>query len=143
MPQGPVNPTNDILVRGEPIITEYEVKTAANCYPGRLVIRDTSDGNIQVAGNGANNVLGVLDVEPGELRSTIYGASDQARVLSGPCVVLVEAVSGAVITAGLTLIPATGGTVIQGTTAGLIVGRALTSASPTDTGTFVQVELDL
>jgi hypothetical protein len=120
---------------------EVEIKTASNCYPGRLVIRDTSDGNVQVAGNGATDVLGVLDVEPAELRSTIYGVGDQARVLHGDCVVLVEAISGAVITAGLTLLAATGGTVIQGTTAGAVIGVAQTSASPTSTGTFVQVHM--
>lgn len=140
MPQGDVSPSNAIFCAGTPIIHEYEVKTATSCYPGRLVIRDTSDGNIKVAGNGATDVLGVLDVQPDELRTTIYTQYDQARVLSD-CEVLVEAISGAVITAGLTLLAATGGTVIQGTTAGAVVGTALTSASPSDTGTFIRVKL--
>jgi len=147
MPQGAVSPSNAILCSGTPTITEVEIKTATYCYPGRIVIRDTSDGNVKIGTQACTDALGVLDVEPNELRTTIYGAGDQARLLSGPCEVLIEGCSGAVITAGLTVMCATGGTCIQGTTAGAIVGVAKTSASPSGSaadygsGTYIRVQL--
>ena len=83
MPQGLVQPNNSILYAGYPKYMEYEVKTATNMYPGRLVITDTNEYSIKVATDGATTVLGVLDVEPNELRETIYDAGDQARVITG------------------------------------------------------------
>ena len=122
-----VLPSNAILCAGTPIITEYEVKTATQMYPGLFVIRDTSDGNIKVGVTADANVLGVLDVASDGLRSEIYTQYEQARVLSGPCEVVVNVMSGATITAGITVLCASGGTCCQGTTAGAIVGRAKSS----------------
>ena len=127
MPQGIVNPSNVVLCAGVPIITECEVKTATQMYPGLVVVRDTSDGNIKIGTTAVADPLGVLDLKPEGLRSTIYTQYDQARVLSGPCDVLINACSGATITAGITLVTGSGGTCAQGTTAGAIIGRAVTS----------------
>jgi hypothetical protein len=122
-----VNPSNAILCAGVPIIHEYEVKTATHMYPGIFVIRDTSDDNIKVGVTADLNVLGVLDVPSDGLRSEIYTQYEQARVLSGPCEVLVNVMSGATITAGITLLCGSGGCACQGSTIGAIVGRAKSS----------------
>jgi hypothetical protein len=98
-------------------------------YPGRLVIRDTTDYGVKIATGGDTTCLGVLDVEPNELASTIYGVGDQARVLSGDIEVLIPVFSGQTVTAGQTVIPGTGGVVWAGTTAGAVVGRAKTTAT--------------
>ena len=128
MPQGLVKPANGILYAGQPVITEYEVKTATTMYPGRLVITDTNAWDIKVATSGALTVLGVLDVEPGELRTTLYDEGDQARVLSGDIVVLLTKDADLAIAIGDKVIPANSGMVQIGTTAGAVVGYALQAA---------------
>ncbi len=110
MAQGRARPSNAILVSGNPVVEELEVKTAANMYPGRFVIKDTNDWDIKVAGAGAKNVLGILDVEPGELKATIYDAGDQARVLRGAGVcVVAHLASGQNVAKGAALICAANG----------------------------------
>ena len=117
MPQGHVQPANAVLVAGTPIVEELEVKTATNMYPGRFVIKDTNDWDIKIAGAGALNVLGILDVEPGELRATIYGAGDQARVLRGAgCVVVASLASGQSVAKGAELVVAANGELTAATT---------------------------
>jgi len=125
MPQGLVKPANGILYAGQPVVTEYEVKTATTMYPGRLVITDTNEWNIKVATSGALTVLGVLDVEPGQLRTTLYDDGDQARVLSGDIVVLLTKDADLPIAIGEKVIPANSGMIQVGTTAGAVVGYAL------------------
>ena len=125
MPQGLVKPANGILYAGQPVVTEYEVKTATTMLPGRLVITDTNEWDIKVATSGALTVLGVLDVEPGQLRTTAYDAGDQARVLSGDIVVLLTKDADLPIAIGEKVIPANSGMIQVGTTAGAVVGYAL------------------
>lgn len=147
MPQGTVNPSNAILCAGTPNIKEVEIVTATSCYPGCLVIRDTTDYGVKIATDGDTTSLGVLDMESSETRNTIYNAGDQARLLTGPCEVLIRVYTGATVTAGQTVIPATGGTIIAGTTAGAVIGVVKTTAtgSTTDTAappsTFARVQL--
>ena len=147
MPQGTVNPSNAILCAGTPVIKEMEIVTATSCYPGTLVIRDTTDNGVKIATDGATTCIGVLDMESTETRNTLYDAADQARVLTGPCEVLIRVYTGQTVTAGQTVIPATGGTVIAGTTAGAVVGVAKTTATGSTTdaaappSTFVKVLL--
>jgi len=125
MPQGLVKPANGILYAGQPVVTEYEVKTATTMLPGRLVMTDTNEWDIKVCTTGATTCLGVLDVEPGELRTTAYDAGDQARVLSGDIVVLLTKDADLAITIGDKVIPANSGMIQIGTTAGAVVGYAL------------------
>ena len=103
MPQGLIQPNNAILYNGDPLIHEYEVKTVTTMYPGRLVIHDTNEWDIKVADSGSVVVLGVLDIEATELRTTIYGQYDQARVLNGDIVVLLTKDSGGAIEEGTRL----------------------------------------
>jgi len=132
MPQGLVQPTNAILYAGNPKYLEYEVLTNTSMYPGRLVITDTNEWDIKVAGAGALNVLGVLDVEPNELRETQYGVGDQARVITGDCVVLLKKASGSTITVGLDVEAAAAGMVREYQTAQAAVGYALQAADGDD-----------
>lgn len=125
MPQGLVQPSNKILHSGFPVYREYEVRTAGGCYPGRLVQHDTNEWDVKVAESGSAVVLGVLDVEPTELRTTIYGTGDQARVITGDCVVLLKAVSGATIDEGTLVQAGDSGMVIESTDATKAVGKAL------------------
>ena len=132
MPQGLVQPNNAILYAGNPKYLEREIGTATNMYPGRLVITETNEWTVAVAGDNAVNVIGVLDVEPNELRETIYGTGDQARVITGDCVVMVTAASGATITIGLQVQAAASGMVDQYATAAASVGYALQAKAGDD-----------
>jgi hypothetical protein len=132
MPQGLVQPNNSILYAGNPKYLEYEVKTATNMYPGRLVITDTNEYSIKVATDGATTVLGVLDVEPNELRETIYGAGDQARVISGDCIVMLVKESGSTIAVGTKVEPGNSGMVSESADDTAIVGYSLQAASGDD-----------
>jgi len=138
MPQGLVKPSNAVLYAGEPVIQEMEVLTATNMYPGRLVIHDTNEWDIKVAGTGATNVIGVLDVEPNERRATIYGAGDQARVLRGDIVVLLTAPAGTAIAVGDKLQPAADGKVCKtALVVGQPVGYALQALAVATAGTIL------
>ena len=132
MPQGLIQPANSILYAGYPKYLELEVESGTNMYPGRLVITGTAEYQCNVAGDNAANVLGVLDVEPNELRETIYAAGDQARIITGDCVVLLKKASGATITVGLKVQPAANGMVDEYATAGTEVGYALQAADGDD-----------
>jgi hypothetical protein len=125
MPQGLIQPANEIVYAGTPTYLEYEVKTIAEMIPGRLVMHDTNEWDIKVCTSGATTALGVLDVEPGELRTSNYDAGDQARVITGDCVVLMTKDSGAAVAIGDKLIPADSGMVQGATTAGAVIGYAL------------------
>lgn len=142
MPQGVVQPSNSILHSGDPVYREYEIKTADNCFPGRLVQHDTNEWDVKVADSGSAVVLGVLDVEPTELRTTIYDAADQARIITGDCVVLLKAVSGATIDEGTKVQAATGGKVIESTDATKAVGYSL-QAKTGATDEWILVKLTL
>ena len=132
MPQGLVQPSNAILYAGVPVYREYEVKTATEMYPGRLVITDTNEWDIKVATDNATTCLGVLDVEAGERRSTIYGAGDQARVISGDCVVMMTKSSGATIAIGTRVQCSGSGKIDEYATATADVGYALQAVSGDD-----------
>jgi hypothetical protein len=60
MPYG--KPANKILVAGTPIVDEC-VTEGTNVKPGLLVVKGTSDNQVVLAGAGALNVLGVIDVD--------------------------------------------------------------------------------
>lgn len=122
-------PLRSILHSGKPVYREYEVKTVACMYPGRFVQHDSNEWDIKVATSGSLVVLGVLDIEPTELRPTIYGAADQARVITGDVVVAVKKISGATIDEGTTVQVANSGMVCETTDATKEVGYSLQAAT--------------
>ncbi len=131
-PQRTVQPARGILCSGIPIIEEYEIETADNCYPGRLVEPGTGTHQVVVGTSGSSVIIGVLDTEPDELRTTIYVVDTQARVLRGDIVVLLKAVSGAAISMGEKVQCATAGMVIESTDATKAVGVAEEAKSGDD-----------
>lgn len=45
---GFTKPNNDVIQGDSPFVEFLMIKTVANCYPGRLVTRDTDDSHIKV-----------------------------------------------------------------------------------------------
>jgi len=89
-----VEPTNKIVIAGEPDIRDYEVSgTVTEMKPGRLVKKGASDGLIVIGDKDGPNI-GFLGFEqtfgpdqPADI-DTAYVAEDKATVLSGPGTVL-------------------------------------------------------
>jgi hypothetical protein len=85
-----INPPNNMIVAGgNPLIQELKIETAANCYPGRFVIKGTNDDDV-VAGDGVAQPVGVLGYEqcnpafrPDDI-DHIYTIAAKAPVLKGP-----------------------------------------------------------
>jgi hypothetical protein len=121
-----------ILYAGEPLIKEMEVLTATDVYPGRLVEHDTNEGDVKAGASDSVVILGVADKEDTELITTTYHAGDQIRVLSGPIIVWMLALSGAAIAVGGLVQCAGSGKVDQYATASAGVGRALIAKSGND-----------
>jgi hypothetical protein len=85
---GYTKPTNAILVYGEPEVQFLKIETVANCYPGRLVKKDTADYQVEVCG-AAGVAVGWLGYEQTEKSArpatvdTIYTVNKTAAVLHG------------------------------------------------------------
>ena len=85
---GYTKPSNQILVAGQPLVQILKVETATNMYPGRLVKKGTTDGDIVVCGAGEAAIgwLGYLHTikkyRPDTV-DTAYSANDHAAVLHG------------------------------------------------------------
>ena len=101
MPQGPfVKPINRILVGDYNVpLLDMEVganATAAKMVPGRLVIHDTTDGDVKEAGVKADNVLGVIEVQAGKLVTDSHSVGANVKVipLSSQAFVVLTLVSG-------------------------------------------------
>jgi len=136
-------PTNEILVAGYPLIQILKVKTATNCFPGRLVIRDTTDGQIQVCGAGGA-AIGWLGYEqtikkhrPATV-DTIYVTEAHAAVLAGGNFIVVASLaSGQNVIKGARLMAAANGELTAATAAAPPSGATTvisTSAQPTMLG---------
>jgi hypothetical protein len=137
-------PTNTIVVSGTPRVRYFNLETATNCYPGRLVKKDTHSNDVEVCG-AAGIAKGVLGYEQASkkyqpaTRATIYSASDQVPVLSGPGVIVMLYLSddAATIVDGDPLVAAADGKVTKGTAAAVPSGSTAvtsTSAQPTIAG---------
>ena len=93
---GPV-PSNQILVAGQPLIQILKVKTATGCYPGRLVMKDTTDG--QIKASDGTQFIGWLGYEQTIKKyrpaneDTEYTAGDHVAVLNGGRFVIVASLS--------------------------------------------------
>jgi hypothetical protein len=125
MPQGIIKPTNKILIAGEPIYQEMEVKTVAGMAAGRLVINDTGgdDYHVKVAPAASKLVIGVLDImadekltdmqedSAGGAPSQVYSGGTQVRIIRGRVRVKLYALSGETIAVGTRLESAANGMV--------------------------------
>jgi hypothetical protein len=97
-------PLNGIVVSGCPKVQYLNIETVANMYPGRLVIKGTTDHDIAVCAAGGK-AIGVLGYEHAPkkfrptTRDTIYTVLDEAPVISGPgtVVLLMVAISQTIV----------------------------------------------
>lgn len=141
MPQGFVKPTNRIL-HGPSYVepTEFEIganATAAKCVPGRLVIDDTTDGDVKEAGANADNILGVLEVDAGMAITDAYAVGDPCRVITtiGARVVLTLVTGGAAVAPGDPIVSAADGKASKQAVGamgaqGMVVAHALETQDP-------------
>jgi hypothetical protein len=157
MPQGLDSDmiANKILYAGEAVYQEMEVETIANLAPGRLLITDTAEYQVQVAGAAALDVVGVADVmgdkkltlmqteTAGGAPLTTYAAGDQIRVIRGPVVVKLLLLSGETITVGERLEAAANGMCRAYTTALADIGYALEARSAPATCKWILVKLTI
>jgi hypothetical protein len=128
-----VKPTNRVIVHGDPAVYTYLIKTVANCYPKRLVTRDTTDAQIKAC--GATDVpVGILGFEqaPSPIQpatiDTIYVVDKDAPVIkprSGDIYVL-HLASGQNVTQGAMLVTAAAGEV---TAAAALTGLCATGSA--------------
>lgn len=110
-------PTNEILVAGTPLVQILKIETVDNCYPGRLVKKDTTDGQIEVCG-ADGSAIGWLGYEqtikkhrPADV-DTIYLVNAHVAVLhGGHFVVVARLASGQNVAKGAKLEAAADGEV--------------------------------
>jgi hypothetical protein len=105
-----VKPYNKILVAGNPLEEEL-VTEGATVKPGLLVIKGTGDHQVQLAGDGAKNPLGVADYDPRYKITDAFADKSSVRVLKGPIVVVVTLASGNNMSKGEALVCAANGEV--------------------------------
>lgn len=153
MPQGIVAPANQVVVAGNPKRRNYEVganATLAKMLPKRFVIYDTVDYAVKEAGAKADNVLGILDLQPGNVLTDAPTAAGEAvTVIEDECdVVVVLASGGAAATPGAAIVTAADGkAAVQAVAAmgsqGSVVGHALTSGDPAAADVEIVIQLNL
>lgn len=136
------HPTGKIVDQGVPLVDQVKVKTAANCYPGRLVIKDTTDNQIKVSG-AAGETLGWLGYEQAALNykpdtvDTIYAVNDMAPLLYGGHFTIVASLaSGESVAAGARLVAGANGELIEDTAAIATTGSATASVVDATTPTI-------
>lgn len=115
-------PTNKIVVAGEPLVQILKISTVANMYPGRLVKRGATDGEIQVAAATTDAAIGWVGYEHTHKKhrpasgGAIYLDDAHVAVLGGGHFVLVaRLLSGQTISKGARLSAAAAGCVSAGT----------------------------
>jgi len=105
-----VRPANKILVAGSPLVEEL-VTEGANVKPGMFVIKGTGDHQVQPAGDGAKNPLGVADYDARYKITDAFADKSSVRVLKGPIVVVLTLASGNNVSKGQALVCAANGEV--------------------------------
>jgi hypothetical protein len=108
MPYG--KPTNKILVAGTPIVDEC-VTEGTSVKPGLLVVRGTGDHQVVLAGAGAKNPLGVVDIDPRYKMADAFPDKHPVKVLKGAIVALLLLAASQTIAKGRALICAANGQV--------------------------------
>jgi len=114
-------PVGKIVVAGAPpIVLERTIETVANCYPGRLVKKGTTDRDVVV--NDAGLPVGWLGYEQAgtpfkpATPATIYVVGDEAPVVKGGgFVILAKLATSQTIVAGDQLVPAAAGMLAKAT----------------------------
>ena len=112
MPQNVVKPSNQIVAFGDPLLVEMEVganATAAKMLAGRVVIFDDADQTVKESGAEAANVVGFLEVDPANTKSTAYAVGDQAKVVIGECLAVLTLLASENVTRGDPLVTAADG----------------------------------
>jgi len=139
LPQGIVKPSNQIVAAGNPLKVEMEIganATAAKMLPGILVIFDTTDFTVKEAGAKADNVVGILDVDPEDLEATAYAVGEEAMVIMGECIAKLILLASENVTRGDPLVAAADGKVAKQAVGamggqGTVIGHALESSNVT------------
>lgn len=113
MPQGIQKPSNQILALdlGSKVI-EMEVgatATAAKMLPGRAVIFDNADQTIKEAGAKADQIVGVLEVDPAGTLTTAYAVGKPAKVIIGHFLARITLLAAENVTRGDSLVSAADG----------------------------------
>lgn len=111
MPQYLVKPSNRIAA-GENKFIEMEVganATAAKMLPGRLVIDDTTDGDVKECGAAADNVIGALEKDVDSLITDAYAVGDQAIIITHGYAVLTLVSGSAAVSPGDAIVSAADG----------------------------------
>ena len=129
-------PSNGVIVQGNPMVDHRKVETATNVIPGRLAKKGTADHQIVVCGASDNPVGWVgyeyehASYQPAD-RTTAYAADDMAPVYyGGGFVVLASIASGNNVTKGMRLKPAANGQLAIATTA-LTIASGSTNVTST------------
>jgi hypothetical protein len=140
-------PSNAIIIKrnDSTLVRYFNLETATECYPGRLVACGTHSNDVDVCA-AAEAPVGVLGYEDAPkayrpaTRATIYVADTPVPVISGPgtIVMLYLSAGAATIVKGSPLVPAANGTVTIATAAKFATSTAAAvlgaNASPTIAG---------
>jgi len=129
-------PSNGVIVQGNPMVDHRKVETATNVIPGRLAKKGTADHQIVVCGASDNPVGWVgyeyahASYQPAD-RSTAYAADAMAPIyFGGGFIVLASIASGNNVTWGMRLKPAANGQLAIATTA-LTIASGSTNVTST------------
>ena len=109
-----VRGTQGVAVDGLPVYEELRLKTVTTNHtiPGRLVVRNTDDNHVVLAGDNAINTVGYIAPVPSHDSDTDFAAEDWLRIGHGPGVVVpLTAITGQTIVKGDLLTPAANGMV--------------------------------
>ena len=138
---GHVKPVNKIIAAGKPLVQELKVQTETTMYPGRLVIKGTTDNDVIVATAAAVNPGGWLGYEqtaPAFRPSTpsdMYAADDMVAVLNGGGFIIVGTLAASeAIAKGAALECGAAGT-LQALSGGILVAYAEESVTDSGSGT--------
>ena len=146
---GQVRPNNKIVVDSTNCHHQTKkVETAANVYPGRLVITGTNDDDV-ITGTSGGAVYGWIGYEQVHKNyrpiniSTIHVIADQTQIIDGSGIILLAwLLSGETVVKGSRLIAAAGGFVQLYATGGgadLTAGIAEEKGAATDAVTRLLV----
>ena len=142
MPQYLVKPVNRVYAGGgdgETIQMEVGANaTAVKMLPGRWVVYDAADGAVKEAGAKAQDVMGIIEVDPGKKLTDNYAVGDPIRIIplkSGARVMCTLVSGGGAVVMGDSIVTAADGKsnkIAVGAlgTQGTIVGKVLLAEDP-------------
>ena len=113
---GYIVPTDKIVLAGEYSSKEREVENITSMYPGRLVLKGSTDNEIKVSGDNGIIAVGFLGYEDTPImhrptnKTTIYALAARASVLTGPGMIIYAALAeNETVVQGDELVGAAGG----------------------------------